>query len=191
MRIDVSCSRKCPKCQSKIVYNGRWAKYNCERSLSKLCKKCCMTGIRVGVKNPLFGKKYDDNTRHRISEKCKVSIKKAMHRPDVRRKHLEALSKTKWLKVKTDVGQLELLEKWNRLGFRFEPNFQVRTENDLFYVDGYDPINKVVIEYDGKYHQTPWQKKKDFERQIKVIDALKPKKFWRYDATHKHFSNVM
>ena len=118
-------------------------------------------------------------------------VKAAMHRPDVRKRHIEALHSSGWIKVKTDRGQVELLEKWNRLGFHFEPNFQIHTDADLFYIDGYDPVHKVVIEYDGKYHNKPIQKQKDLIRQSKIIDILNPKKFWRYDSIKKTFRNVL
>ena len=115
----------------------------------------------------------------------------AMRRPDVRERHLQALHRTQWIKVKTDHGQLEWIEKWNRLGFKFEPNYQFLTATDLFYIDGYDPIHNVVLEYDGKYHQRTHQKNKDLARQKKIIDALRPKKFWRYDSVNKWVYNVL
>ena len=55
------------------------------------------------------------------------------------------LHQSQWLKVKTDKGQLELIDKWNKLGFDFEPNYQVKTDQDLFYVDGYDKEKNVAL----------------------------------------------
>lgn len=157
------------------------------------------------------GKKLSDETCHKMSvsrlgrstiwlkkprseqdkERLRISSKAAWQSPEIRKKYHSGLIKTKWIKVRSDVGQLELLEKWNRLGFQFEPNYQIRTSEDLFFVDGYDPINNVVIEYDGKYHKKPYQQIKDFERQVKIIDTLNPKKFWRYDAVNKQFRNAI
>lgn len=124
-------------------------------------------------------------------QKMADAVKLAMHRPDVRKRHMRALYRSNWLKVKADVGQMELLSKWNRLGFRFEPNYQVHTDTDLFYVDGYDPNHGVVIEYDSKYHKSLGQQEKDRVRERKIIDALQPKKFWRYDSGNKTISNVL
>jgi hypothetical protein len=115
----------------------------------------------------------------------------AMRRPEIRKKHIEALHQSKWLKVKTDRGQLELLDKWNRLGFQFEPNYQVHTDTDLFYVDGYDKEHGVVMEYDAKYHLKPYQRQKDLVRQQKIIDILHPKRFWRYDAVNRKCKDVL
>jgi very-short-patch-repair endonuclease len=116
---------------------------------------------------------------------------KAMHRPEVRKRHMDALHHSEWIKVKTDKGQLELLEKWNLLGFHFEPNYPVKTETDLFYVDGYDKEKNIVLEYDGKYHKRPTQQEKDLIRQNKIIGTLNPKRFWRYDAVNKTVINAL
>jgi actin-related protein len=35
------------------------------------------------------------------------------------------------------------------------------------------------------------QKEKDLIRQNKIINILKPKKFWRYDVINKQFRNVL
>lgn len=153
-----------------------------------------------GVNAPWYGKQLTDETKKKLSEshkglqvwnkdkKC-PSIVSAMHRPEVRKKHLAGLHHSKWLKVRTDKGQLEFLDKWNKLGFSFEPNYQVKTDTELFYIDGYDKEQNVVIEYDSKYHKR--NKSKDLIRQNKIIDILKPKKFWRYDAVEKQVENVL
>ncbi len=47
----------------------------------------------------------------------------------------------------------------------------------------------VVLEYDGRYHSKPQQK--DLLRQQKIIDILKPKKFWRYNSTTKQIKNIL
>ena len=149
-------------------------------------------------------------TKHTVAQKDKISIagkeryrsteerqktseftKIAMRRPEVRKRHIEGLHHSQWLKVRTDKGQLELLDKWNRLGFKFLPNFQIHTNTDLFYVDGYDPTHRVVLEYDGKYHLNREQQKKDLNRQEKIIAILDPKKFWRYNAVSKTFTNIL
>jgi very-short-patch-repair endonuclease len=133
------------------------------------------------------GKFLSENHKQNISK----AVKQIIHRPDIRKKHIEALHHSRWLKVRTDKGQLELLNKWNNLGFNFEPNYQIHIDKDLFYVDGYDPIHNIVLEYDGKYHIRRYQKEKDLIRQQKIIEILKPKKFWRYDAVTKTFRNVL
>ena len=180
-----------------------------------------MSETHIGERNPMFGKHVSDEAKEKLSkinkerynnpgerekmskigeeryknptmrEKTSKLVKLAMHRPDVRKRHIEALHQSKWLKVKTDKGQLELIEKWNRLGFNFQLNYQIHTDADLFYVDGYDKEHNVVLEYDGKYHNRLGQKQKDLIRQNKIINILKPNKFWRYDAPNKKWKNVL
>lgn len=133
-------------------------------------------------------KRYSDQTQRKLTS---LAVKRAMHLPEIRKRHIEAIHQSKWVKVKTDIGQLELIEKWNHLGFKFEPNYQICTDSDLFYIDGYDKEHNVVLEYDSKYHRKPVQQTKDLLRQNKIIDILKPKKFWRYDAVNKKCKNVL
>ena len=123
--------------------------------------------------------------------KHREAIKTAMRKPDVRKNHIKALLETKYIGRKTDKGQLELIEKWNKLGFKFIPNYQIHTDVDLFYIDGYDKEHNVVLEYDSKYHSRLGQKEKDLIRQNKIIDILHPKKFWRYDVVNKTTVNVL
>jgi hypothetical protein len=143
-------------------------------------------------KNRLEGKNYIMvNHSDRYRENLSNGIKNAWKNPKIKKKYYDALSKTKYLKVRTDKGQLELINKWNSLGFNFQPNFQVKTDQDLFYIDGYDKEKNVVLEYDTKYHYRRQQKEKDLVRQQKIIEILKPKKFWRYDSTNKEFKNIL
>jgi very-short-patch-repair endonuclease len=218
--MNVNHLRNCPKCNREIVYTGKWAKYSCRTAIRKnmACHEC---GHPKGSDNPFFGRTHSKVSKQKISnskkgksrneetrkkiglavskrytnpnERIKTSkqVTEAIHRPEVRKKHMEALHHSKWLKVRTDKGQLELLEKWNNLGFNFEPNFQIKTDQDLFYLDGYDQQKNVVLEFDGKYHFRSNQQKKDFLRQTKVVKALNPKKFWRYNSVNKTITNVI
>lgn len=186
---------KCPLCK-----NNRWlkTKENVRRSIkyNKNCNSCAQsinkTGIKLSdkTKNKMSlsqTKRYSNiHERMQASEIAKI----AMHRPDVRIKHINALHHSKWIKVRTDKGQSELLEKWNRLGFQFEPNYQLKTDLDLFYIDGYDINRNIVMEYDGKYHNKTNQRKKDLIRQNKIISILNPKKFWRYDSINRIFNDI-
>lgn len=173
------------KAKQSLALKGKWA-WNKGKRLSDVTRNK-MSLARKGVIRPWMHRTPSDDTKRKLM----VSSKQAWETPETRKKYHLALSKTKWIKVRSDIGQLELLEKWNRLGFRFESNYQLRTETDLFYLDGYDPIHKVVFEYDGKYHQKTHQQQRDLIRQQKIIDTLQPIKFWRYNAPGKTFSNII
>jgi hypothetical protein len=178
--------------------------------MDRLCKSCCRKNKTFSPEHrkklslrKLGGKQSEQSKlRNSVSQKNrflnpderkKISecTRLALRRPEVRNNHISALSKINFLGNTVDVGQLELLEKWHRLGFNFEPNYQLHTNDFLCYIDGYDKENNVVFEYDSKYHLKLCQKEKDRIRQCKIIDLLKPKKFWRYNAEHKTFKNVI
>jgi hypothetical protein len=129
--------------------------------------------------------------RPEFKEKHSKLIKKSLHKPEIRKKHIESLIKVNYLGRATDIGQVDLINKWNRLGFNFQINYQVHTDNFLAYLDGYDKEKNIVFEYDGKYHYSKKQKQKDLIRQNKIVEILKPKKFWRYDAVNKQFRNIL
>ena len=120
-----------------------------------------------------------------------MASKKAWRTPDIRKKYVDSLCQTRWIKVRTDKGQLAFIDKWNRLGFNFEPNYQLKIGNDLFYLDGYDSIHNIVLEYDSEYHGRFSQKVKDLERQQKILNHLKPQRFWRYFSKTSLFIECM
>jgi len=158
-------NRKCNSCSNGIKTLGRKSSLNTKLKMSKFQKE-----------------RYTDiNERNKTSK----SVKLAMHRSEVRKKHISGLYHSKWIKVRTDKGQIEFIDKWNKLGFNFEPNYQIKTNDDLFYIDGYDKEKNVVIEYDSKYHFRLKQQQKDIRRQNKIIHIINPKRFWRYDSVNK------
>lgn len=92
---------------------------------------------------------------------------------------------------KTNKERFELLKFWNKLGFNFEINYKLKTDIGNFYLDGYDKEKNVVFEYDGKYHNSSKNKEANLIKQCKIIEVLKPKKFWRYDSTNKKFTEII
>ena len=188
-------NRICKSCCKKSTNNHNFGNHLSNETKNKLSKSCSVDRIkRYSIKenrdkqSKAIIKRYTN-----IEERNKTSllVKEAMHRPDIRKRHLDALHHSKWIKVRTDRGQLELIEKWNKLGFNFQPNYQLKTDLDLFYVDGYDKEKNVVLEYDAKYHNKLLQRKKDLIRQNKIIELLKPKKFWRFNSVNKTCKNVL
>ena len=207
--------RNCPKCGKELNYTQKGKlnqsireNRNCHSCASKLHKhteevKQKISNSQKGEKNHMYGKRHsiEENIKNsniqkerylnpEVRKKTSETTKLALNKPEIRKRHLNAMAETKYLGRKTDKGQLEFLGKWNRLGFNFIPNYQVHTELDLFYIDGYDPIHKVVIEYDTKYHKRLGQKEKDLVRQQKIVEILKPKKFWRYSSEDKQFKSI-
>ena len=202
-------SKNCPVCNRIQKYSNK--SNLCQAiKLNTICYSCradirtYSPETRTKMSAVSKGRRFSLSTREKLSIASKRNyenplnlkmmadaVKLAMHRPDVRKRHIEALHHSKWLKVRTDKGQMEMIEKWNRLGFRFHPNYQVHTDDFLCYIDGYDPEHNVVLEYDSQYHRKLSQQKKDAEREKRIIDILHPKKFWRYNSHTHSFTQIL
>lgn len=207
--------KKCPSCNSIIIGKDGTVttKFNVSHSIikQKTCHSCIKIGKPTwaslnrelmsekhsGEKHPMYGKHHTDEMKLKqrnrylgtkkselTKQKVSQSIKNAWKCP-IKRKNM--LDRCKWNNTSMDKGQQELIEKWNALGFKFELNHRIVIDNNLFYIDGYDPIHNVVIEYDSKYHSKTNQLKKDSFRQKLIISKLNPKKFWRYNKLNKTF----
>jgi hypothetical protein len=48
-----------------------------------------------------------------------------------------------------------------------------------YFLDAYDKVKNIVVEYDEPYHDRPSEIKKDIKRQIEIINELKCD-FYRY-----------
>jgi hypothetical protein len=192
---------KCPHCSRNRTYNRKDVAITHFNKKDR-CRKCCCEGSR----NYMFDKSPSLETRNKMSLKAKGqipsieerkklsnSMKKVCSNPIVREQLKQrAIKQERWKNhIAVDKGQLEFLKKWNKLGFNFEPNYPLKTKDFLAYLDGYDITHNIVLEYDSKYHNSTSQKQKDLIRQLKIIDILKPKKFWRYNAKNKTIENVL
>lgn len=165
-----------------LALKGR-VPWNKGKPCSEMTKRK-MSTTRKGKVRPWMHRTPTDETKRKLKE----ASRKAWADPKIRKR---MINRCRWNNVSVDKGQLEILEKWNRLGFKFEPNFQLKTDTDLFYLDGYDKERNIVLEYDSRYHFKEPQKSKDATRQQKIINTLHPKRFWRYNAVNKQVENVL
>jgi hypothetical protein len=58
-----------------------------------------------------------------------------------------------------------------------------------YFLDAYDPINNVVVEYDEKKHRIKRQKMRDEQKQKEIIAELGCR-FYRYDEVSKTLTQV-
>jgi hypothetical protein len=151
---------------------------------------CCFWKGKFGKTHHSFGKTYGFGRKHSAETKKRMSlIQTALWKnPIIRKKRLSTI---KWNNTTMDNGQLELLKKWDSMGFNFEPNYKLHTNDFLYFIDGYDKEHNVVMEYDSKYHRRKDIREKDLIRQNNIIKILNPKKFWRYDSVHKTWNDVL
>lgn len=193
--------RLCPSC-NEPVFHDSISHLNEAIKKGYTCKKCkykkgCSSQTRMkisiskkGKPSPNKGKKFSDEWRKKLSlawvnRKEKYPTKNET----IIKLRNRAAQQPRRFGKSVDQGQFEMITKWNKLGFNFEINYKLNTNEILYFLDGYDKEKNIVFEYDGKYHK--YNKQKDLIRQNKIIDILKPKKFWRYDAVNKQFRNVL
>lgn len=158
-----------------------------KRKVSNFMKNIVRTDEwRNNISKSLKNKSFSQDRKNNIQKAIKI----AMQRPEVKKNLSDSLTKTKWIKVKTDIGQIDFINKWNSLGcFNFEINYQIRIGDNIYYLDGYDKERNMVLEYDGKSHTK--NQKADLIRQNNIIKYLKPKRFWRYDFNTKQIRSVL
>ena len=85
---------------------------------------------------------------------------------------------------------LEIQNGWN--GIFYEKNkAQFLVENLGYFVDYYDPVKNIVVEYDETKHYNPdWTlKQKDIKRQNEIIKYLHCR-FYRYNEVLDKFYEV-
>lgn len=175
--------RECPICKKILEYrsdkNAKYYASHCKKS----CKSCSITG-----KIPSIETKNKISLHHKSIQLNKGKMVNQQTRQKLRNK---AANQPRRFGKAVDNGQIEMINKWNKLGFNFIVNYKLHTDDFLYFLDGYDEEKSIVLEYDSKYHGTIGQKEKDLIRQEKIINILKPKKFWRYDSVNKQFKNVI
>src|ERR1035437_1366761 len=158
-----------------------------ERRLKLLGKK---QSAETCLKKSIFQNKRYSNPEER--KRSSELAKKILSRPEVKRKLRDSASnQPRRFGKAVDKGQVELINKWNKLGFNFDINYKLHTNDVLYFLDGYDKKRNVVLEYDSKYHNTARQSVRDLIRQNNIINILKPNKFWRYDAVNKQCKNIL
>ena len=193
--------RKCPKCGKDIKhqYNKKMKYYAKKAHIKNIpCHSCASIGksftelAKLKMSISKKGKKFSEEHKYKLSESAKKDRIKRNLNPEYHKKFRDkAANQPRRFGKAVDKGQLELLNKWNRLGFNFIPNYKLHTDTCLYFIDGYDKERNIVLEYDSNYHNFSRQKHKDLIRQQKIVEILSPKKFWRYNENQKSFTEVM
>lgn len=161
----------------------------------------------VGQKNGNFGTSYYqiwvDKYGKDEADRMNNEVSKSKSLPDKlngnynRKKRPEELEKMRVSAIKRVIEQgtyvsynkksIPIIEEYGKktgLEFRHAENggeFQI--PNTTFFVDGYDVVKNVVIEFDEKYHFTEKQQNKDKQRQDMIGQILKCK-FIRIDENN-------
>jgi len=182
--------RNCPRCNNELCYTTVSECRRATKSMS-LCKSCSH-----------IGKIFGDDTKQKLSLKLRGNTHtKGFRHSDKTREFLRN-------KTFSEVTREKLRKhRWNqiaKLGIKrsnYNPNaciFIDRVNECMglnlqhalnggefkiawYSVDGYDKENKVILEYDEPYHNSPSCKTRDLIRQTRIIKKIKPSLFLRYD----------
>lgn len=179
----------CRKCSSKKC--GDWMRiHNCGKNNPFYGKHHSPESIKQ-IRQKKIGKKHSEETKKLMSKqrmghkgcirteesRLQQSLKmrgKCLHGPvskETKKKHrVSALNHLEKHGIfgYEDKGAKEYFKYQNQQGYNFIQNYSLK---DLGYVvDGYDPIQHIICEYDTPYHNRVGQKIKDKERQENIIN---------------------
>ena len=127
--------------------------------------------LRIGNKNGFYNKKHSDKTKSIIAEKSRIQMLESVH--------------LKNGKPMFNPKACEFIDKFGKdNGYNFQHALNGGEYQIIgFSLDGYDKEKNVIIEYDEPKHYDCYGnlKLKCINRQIKLIEKLKPTLFFRYN----------
>lgn len=210
-----SYKRQCPQCDLDI-YTNKYGYYYGLKNNSP-CRSCSMMGSnnhRFGIspssttrekigrgisgdKNGNYGKHFSEETKNKLSKslmgKNHPNFGKKRSQEFCRKLRISNLVRLEKLGIVAGVdrGASKFFQYQNEQGYRFIENYPLK---ELGYiVDGYDPTQHVICEFDTEYHDKPCQKRKDIERQAEIVRyfnsiGIPLNGFYRYSKTQKQFN---
>lgn len=197
--VDGKWSRHCPNCNVLLSYKER---LYCHRSAQSnaVCNSCSnkckrQSSVEVKLKNSLahIGKVLSRSTKRKLSviaQQRMVNNRKGVPHSE-HTKRLMRMRKCERLQMlgispSIDEGATEWFSLLNADGCMYQMN--VYFKDIGYFADGYDAVNHMWMEYDTPCHRTPSRRKKDNERQARIIEYFERignplNQFVRVDAT--------
>lgn len=191
--------KKCNGCNKNIRYKS---KRNIIFNINKLCRSCSKIGTKCSEKTKRkmslskIGIKLSDETKLKLS-KQKIGNKNPMFGKKITEITRTKLRVSAIKRVWKNNGMINI-DKGSSLFFHILNNLSAKYGYDYFFklnytikklgyvVDAYDYKNKIIIEYDTKYHNNDVQFKKDLIRQTNIINnSSSLNEFWRYNIVKK------
>jgi hypothetical protein len=161
-------SRQCPSCKTLLYYTSKVSLANSARH-----NRCCYECRNSGVNNPFFGKQHTSEhknyMRSKSSNKVVTRFGRAFYNPTAC-KYFDSLM---------------LEHGWT--GRHAENGGEVVIKG--YFVDFYDEVNNIIVEYDEPHHEKPSKKKRDIERQNIIIRETGCR-FFRYSEKYNKLYEV-
>jgi len=196
-------SSSCKNCQKISISNKLKNHVVLEETKQKIREKRKLQVITEETRQKLSksskGRKYPpitEETRQKmsISHQGKTSNRKGIKLSEetkckCRIAHINRLNRLGLKSENKDFGADNFFKKINEVGlYNFQQEYYIK---DLgYWVDGFDEKNRIILEYDTKYHKKPSQKIRDEIRQNNIMNYFdkigNPISFFvRVDASNK------
>ena len=193
--------RNCPKCESLVKYKSLYSKNRANKE-SRLCRKCTQK-INITKRPPFSNETKEKMRKHRLGKtyeelgiKCDLLkrgriISNILRGKPFTREHCLSLreARIRWLENNNFIfptfnkSACEYLDGLNqKMGWNLQHalnggEYLVRG----YWVDGYDKLRNIVVEYDEPFHDKPSVRVKDDIRMSEIKRNLHCR-FYRYNV---------
>ena len=197
--------RSCPKCNLPIIYKYNWSKTKANKNNS-WCRKCSIKywwdnrkreihkrQCPICKKEIVYKKKFFKTRADREKRICSECYHKQNVSNETKKKM--RISATKRIKQKRtkpytnyNPNACEYFDKLNEIN-RWNLQHALNggeIEVSGYFIDAYDRIKNIIVEYDEPHHYTidGTLKEKDLKRQKEIITELKCK-FFRFNEKQR------
>lgn len=172
----IEYKKQCPECGRDQIYKSDLCLKHAIRD-NTICNSCKSKGVEKSEETRKKLSVAGINRFSKLEERIKLARYGENHKLFGKRhteefKRIQRIRKLERMENLgippcADRGSAEYFQYQNENGFRFIENYSLKGEG--YIVDGYDPYNNIVCEYDTKYHFRPKQMKKDLIRQDNII----------------------
>ena len=184
--------KQCPTCGGTQTYSSQKVHRKAIRE-GWQCKSCATESSHFRSPRAFF--KTDD-----YKDKMSVALKEARKtdsygeafKQKCRENKLEQISKM-GVPTAFNVNACSFIDRINSMfGWNLQHALSGGEVKVVGYsLDGYDKFRNIVFEYDEPKHRTKYCKNKDRERDSRIIQAINPSEFWRYDEVTQTLKDVL
>lgn len=184
--------KECPVCKGVQIYS-------CEKSLrnairqGRICRHCAVKASHCNSPRTFF-------QMAQYKEKMSASLKNVRKSDSYGGRFKQKCRENKLLQIQKQGIQRTFNERACKFMDMINDKFGIHLQHGRnggevnvigYSLDGYDSSRKIVFEYDEPKHHIKIHKRKDIIRQERIISALNPSAFWRYDEKESRLIDVL
>ncbi len=179
------------KCGEEMIYSCRRS-FNTGKRTNAVCRKCATK--ESGKTNRLWMK--NDKYRNKMSKSLKMVWKTNAYGEATRQKWREnklRQIRQQGIQWTYNPDACRFMDKLNdKFGWNLQHAMNGGEIQVVGYMlDGYDKNKNIIFEYDEPKHRTLSHRKRDREREIRIIKVLSPSSFFRYDEKDKKLMEII